>query len=565
MNAVEVSSLRRRWCADEAALQRELETRAGVTFVSLRYSAAGDKATILLGTSEEAGRVVQRLDGLECKIGFPRALSARLVAENTGDEFTYVEHRTERTWNFHDASAMPADEQERSNDADLDRIFALLPEGAMRDSLQRHVRSMLAQHLSASLKELHLAEGRACTLMFDGMRPAIQRSSELVTAEHIKEFLTLFEKLTPTHLRTGIDGTLHRISRHVHAVVRRSTIITARVGRTIEGRVLPMLVPPIEHLYDGGGSKPEAARVADLHALVKRGLLLVGPPNVGKTSVLRELSRLLSSDDEHTVVIVDKSHEITGTGVVPHRAIGEARVLTVEKPSEQHEVMIEAVENHSPQLVVVDELSSRRECDAARTIIGRGCALIATVHGNTLLQLMNDPERNLLLGGVASVTLSDREARERGEEKQTRRRVSPPVFGAALELRGYSNWILHDNIEKAVDAYLANKPFPASHRVGLDAEGAPAVGLPAQVRSTPLAGCRQKGGESFGYAKVARGHKLEGRGMVDFGAKDASGRPLWAPVDETIAHGSEVGIWTPNEGEAAAPTFSFGGGVPPPE
>ena len=175
------------------------------------------------------------------------------------------------------------------------------------------------------------------------------------------------------------------------------------------------------------------------------------------------------------------------------------------------------------------------------------------------------PGRNLLLGGVASVTLSDREARERGEEKQTRRRVSPPVFGAALELRGYSNWILHDNIEKAVDAYLANKPFPASHRVGLDAEGAPAVGLPAQVRSTPLAGCRQKGGESFGYAKVARGHKLEGRGMVDFGAKDASGRPLWVPVDETIAHGSEVGIWTPNEGEAAAPTFSFGGGVPPPE
>ena len=241
--------------------------------------------------------------------------------------------------------------------------------------------------------------------------------------------------LAPLLLFQGIDATLHRVSRTVHAITKATTAITARVGRSIEGHVVPLLIdrPP--------RSENEASD--RLAARLSRGAMLVGPPNVGKTTVLREIARVLSGGCNRVVVIVDKSLEIGGTGAIPHRAIGNARVIQVDQKGRQHTAMLEAVENQSPDFIVVDEISTKEEAAAARTISGRGVAVIATVHGETLAQIVGCPERSLLVGGVASVTLSGREAAEREDgRRQVQKRCGRPVFHTAIELRGFSDWVV---------------------------------------------------------------------------------------------------------------------------
>ena len=385
------------------------------------------------------------------------------------------------------------------------------------------------------------------------------RSTEDTTDEHLTQFWPLFENLSAGHRRTGIDGTLHRVSRTIHAVTKEPCAITARVGRVIQGTVLPMLVPPqtaadmhpgtAAHMQPGG----DAFRA--LAELAKRGLLIVGPPNVGKTTVLRELARLLSQGDERVVVVVDKSLEIAGTGVVPHEAIANARVLTVENPSDQHRVMIEAVENQSPDIVIVDELSTKEDAQAARTIVGRGVSVIATVHGESIAQVISDPERSLLVGGVASVTLSAKEAAARADGlRQVSRRYASCVFGAAIELRGFNNWIVHPDLESMVDAYLDYVPFPAQWRAKKQGSSRPVI------ESTPIVGIRQQGSSvGFCYAKLAVGESISmAEGETDFRAVAPSGQRIWNELDSNIFEkvrsvgGGGGGV------AGAGPSFNFG-------
>ncbi len=245
--------------------------------------------------------------------------------------------------------------------------------------------------------------------------------------------------------RAGIARTLHRI-----AAIRnrkgRIVGLTCRVGRAVFGTITI-----IEDLIESGKS-----------------VLLLGRPAVGKTTMLREAARVLAENKR--VVIVDTSNEIAGDGDIPHPAIGRARRMQVSMPSLQHEVMIEAVENHNPEVIVIDEIGREMEALAARTIAERGVQLIATAHGNTLDNLMLNPTLSDLIGGIESVTLSDEEARRRGTQKTVLERRSPPTFDILVEIQDRQQLIVRPDVAEAVDAMLRGKPIPEELRVR-DAEG----------------------------------------------------------------------------------------------
>lgn len=229
--------------------------------------------------------------------------------------------------------------------------------------------------------------------------------------------------------RAGIERTLHRISAIRN---RRGHIVglTCRVGRAVYGTI-----DIIQDLVESGKS-----------------LLLLGRPGVGKTTLLREAARILA--EKKRVVIVDTSNEIGGDGDVPHPAVGRARRMQVPSPSLQHEVMIEAVENHNPEVIVIDEIGRELEALAARTIAERGVQLIATAHGNTLENLLLNPTLSDLVGGIESVTLSDEEARRRGTQKTVLERRAPPTFDILVEIQDRDRLIVHKDVAEAVDALL---------------------------------------------------------------------------------------------------------------
>jgi stage III sporulation protein SpoIIIAA len=232
--------------------------------------------------------------------------------------------------------------------------------------------------------------------------------------------------------RAGITRTLHRISgikNRRHEVVG----LTCRVGRAVFGTL-----GIVEDLIASGKS-----------------VLLLGRPGVGKTTMLREAARILS--ENRRVVIVDTSNEIGGDGDIAHPAVGKARRMQVSMPSRQHEVMIEAVENHNPQVIVIDEIGREQEADAARTIAERGVQLVGTAHGQTLENLMMNPTLSDLIGGIESVTLSDEEARRRGTQKTVLERRAPPTFDVLIELRDRHRVLVHHSVSEAVDALLRNK------------------------------------------------------------------------------------------------------------
>ncbi len=232
--------------------------------------------------------------------------------------------------------------------------------------------------------------------------------------------------------RAGITRTLHRISGIRN---RRGAVVglTCRVGRAVYGTL-----DIIEDIINTGKS-----------------ILLLGRPGVGKTTLLREAARVLA--ESKRVVIVDTSNEIGGDGDIPHPAVGRARRMQVSMSSLQHEVMIEAVENHNPQVIVIDEIGREQEAEAARTIAERGVQLIGTAHGQTIDNLMINPTLNDLIGGIESVTLSDEEARRRGTQKTVLERRSPPTFDVLIEIRDRYRLLVHHNVSEAVDSLLRDK------------------------------------------------------------------------------------------------------------
>jgi stage III sporulation protein SpoIIIAA len=247
--------------------------------------------------------------------------------------------------------------------------------------------------------------------------------------------------------RAGIERTLHRISAIRN---RRGRVIglTCRVGRAVFGTITI-----IEDLVQSGKS-----------------VLLLGRPGVGKTTMLREVARVLADDANKRVIIVDTSNEIAGDGDIPHPAIGHARRMQVVTPSQQHAVMIEAVENHMPEVIVIDEIGTELEATAARTIAERGVQLVGTAHGNTLENLMMNPTLADLIGGIQSVTLGDEEARRRGTQKSILERKSPPTFDIVVEIQERDRVAIHPDVGEAVDALLRNAP-PATEIRSIDENG----------------------------------------------------------------------------------------------
>ena len=232
--------------------------------------------------------------------------------------------------------------------------------------------------------------------------------------------------------RAGIERTLHRIS-CIRNRQGRIVGLTCRVGRAVYG-----VIDILEDIVESGQS-----------------ILLLGRPGVGKTTVLREAARVLG--DSMRVVIVDTSNEIGGDGDIPHPAIGRARRMQVAQPAFQHEVMIEAVENHMPQVIIIDEIGRELEAAAARTIAERGVQLIGTAHGNALENLLSNPTLSDLVGGIESVTLSDEEARRRGTQKSVLERKAPPTFDVLIEIQDRQRMAVHGDVARAVDDFLRRR------------------------------------------------------------------------------------------------------------
>ena len=235
--------------------------------------------------------------------------------------------------------------------------------------------------------------------------------------------------------RAGIERTLHRIS----AIRNRNGKIvglTCRIGRAVYGTI-----EIISDFVETGKS-----------------ILIMGRPGIGKTTMLREAARVLAEEQRKRVVVVDTSNEIAGDGDIPHPAIGKARRMQVRTPSLQHEVMIEAVENHMPEVIVIDEIGTELEAQAARTIAERGVQLIGTAHGNNLDNLMLNPTLSDLIGGIQSVTLGDEEARRRRSQKSVLERKAPPTFDVIVEIQDRERVLVHSDVAQTVDAMLLGEP-----------------------------------------------------------------------------------------------------------
>ena len=273
--------------------------------------------------------------------------------------------------------------------------------------------------------------------------------------------------------RAGIERTLHRISA-LRNRAGKVVGLTLRVGRAVYGTV-----EILRDIVESG-----------------RSILLLGRPGVGKTTMLREVARVLADDLGKRVVVVDTSNEIAGDGDIPHPGIGRARRMQVQTPSLQHAVMIEAVENHMPEVVVIDEIGTEQEAAAARTIAERGVQLLATAHGNTLENLMLNPTLTDLVGGIQTVTLSDEEARRRGTQKSVLERKAPPTFQVLIEIQAYQRVAIYHDVAATVDAILLGMPVSPEIRArGVDGEVESTTSEPSRAaaeaverRSTPRVG-----------------------------------------------------------------------------
>ncbi len=317
---------------------------------------------------------------------------------------------------------------------DLDALLGILP-GNIVEAVHK-------ANDYDNLLEIILDLGRVPTARYvQGETILINKEITRAELDHVVERIGEFD----ADNRAGLERTLHRISclrnRRGHIVG-----LTCRVGRAVYGTV-----DIIQDIVESGKS-----------------LLILGRPGVGKTTLLREAARILA--ESKRVIVVDTSNEIGGDGDVPHPAVGKARRMQVREPMLQHEVMIEAVENHNPEVIVIDEIGRELEAAAARTIAERGVQLIGTAHGRTIDNLLLNPTLSDLIGGIEAVTLSDEEARRRGTQKTVLERRAPPTFDVLVEIQQRDRFAVHMDIAASVDSLLRGYPLPPEIR-SRDSEG----------------------------------------------------------------------------------------------
>lgn len=321
--------------------------------------------------------------------------------------------------------------------------------------------------------------------------------------------------------RAGIERTLHRIS----AIRNRAGAIvglTCRVGRAVTGTI-----DIIKDIVIQG-----------------RSILLLGAPGIGKTTMLRECARVLSDDEGKRVVIVDTSNEIGGDGDIPHPGIGRSRRMQVQTPTKQHAVMIEAVENHMPQVIVIDEIGTELEAAAARTIAERGVQLVGTAHGMTLDNLLVNPTLNDLLGGIQTVTLSDEEARRRGTQKSVLERKAPPTFDVLVEIQQRDRVAVHMPVAETVDEALRGKYKPPQIRMRGDAgqiiSRIETGGPPSQFEPPPFGGGGRRPREREhrrGGFDVEQYIASQQRGRREPGERGGNGSPRLTPPLSVFPYG----------------------------
>jgi len=321
-----------------------------------------------------------------------------------------------------------------NTDTDLQLLIDVIPE---------RIRGFILSHEKLDeLLEVVLDIGRQPEARFLGKNQILDVGE--VTQEDIDKSINKIG-LFGADNRAGIERTLHRIS----AIRNRSGKvigITFRVGRAVYGTI----------------------KIIEDLILSNKSVLLLGKPGVGKTTMLREVARVLADDADKRVIVVDTSNEIAGDGDIPHRAIGRARRMQVPSPREQHGVMIEAVENHMPEVIIIDEIGTELEANAARTIAERGVQLVATAHGNELENLIMNPTLSDLVGGIQTVTLGDIEAKRRGSQKTVLERNAPPTFDILVEIQGWNMVTVHDDVAATVDKMLRKRTVSAEVRAMSD-------------------------------------------------------------------------------------------------
>lgn len=329
------------------------------------------------------------------------------------------------------SSPIPVIHTQQAVTDDLELLLDVLPPG-IRRQLERH------NHLD-DLLEIVMDLGREAEARFPD--EVVFLGDSRVTIDDI-DYVTSRVGVFGKDNRAGIERTLHRISA-IRNRAGRIIGLTCRIGRAVYGTI-----DIIRDVVEEGHS-----------------ILLLGRPGVGKTTKLREVARILSEELHKRVVIVDTSNEIAGDGDIPHPAIGHARRMQVATPDEQHAVMIEAVENHMPEVIVIDEIGTEQEAFAARTIAERGVLLVATAHGNTLDNLLMNPTLSDLVGGIQAVTLSDEEARRRRTQKTVLERKAPPTFDTLIEIVEMDKLAVHHDVAAVVDRMLRGVPPSPEIRV----------------------------------------------------------------------------------------------------
>ena len=399
---------------------------------------------------------------------------------------------------------------------DLQTLLAVLP-GSIQVAIRQAGRE-------DDLLEIVMDLGRLPTARYVDAEVALR--ADEVTAEEIEQVVNNIGDFDDDN-RAGIARTLHRISgirnRKGHVVG-----LTCRVARAVYGTI-----DIITDIVEEGHS-----------------ILLLGRPGVGKTTMLREMARILA--EKKRVVIVDTSNEIGGDGDIPHPAVGKARRMQVPRPSHQDETMIEAVENHNPEVIVIDEIGREKEAAAARTINERGVQLIGTAHGRTLENLLLNPTLSDLIGGIESVTLSDEEARRRGTQKTVLERRAPPTFDVLIEIQDRQKLAVHRDVAGAVDEMLRQRPLTVELR-SRDEQGQIQIEQQQAYYWTPGATSRRESRES----RESRGQReSRERGGNGNGSSSAGNGRLTVPASSDASSGrSYAAAPSPTpKGESSVPS-----------